>query len=156
MAKIKIEEIEVGMSRSYSQTITDADIKTFAGFSGDNNPIHVNDVYAERSRFKRRIAHGMLSASFLSALFGKELPGEGSVYMNQSLKFENPVYVNDTVTATITVTEVDIERRRVYFDTDVFTRCPTDPYTAWDLHPKAGPGQQIAISGKAEIYVLKD
>ncbi|MEI4975145.1 MaoC family dehydratase [Aeromonas caviae] len=131
----KIEEIEAGMTASYSQTITDADIKDFAGISGDKNPVHMDEVYAKESRFERRIAHGMLSSSFFSALFGTQLPGRGCVYVGQNLKFRKPVYIGDTVTATIEVTSVDLERRRVFFD----TYCKV--------------GKSKVITGTAEIYI---
>lgn len=131
----KIEEIAIGMSASYSQTITDADIKEFSGISGDKNPVHMDEVYAKESRFERRIAHGMLSSSFFSALFGTQLPGCGCVYVSQELKFRKPVYIGDTVTATVEVTSVDPKRRRVFFD----TYCKVD--------------KSKVITGKAEIYI---
>lgn len=87
MAKVDFDEIEIGMVRSYSQTITDSDVKAFAGISGDNNPMHMSDEFSEKSPFKKRIVHGLISTSFFSALFGKELPGEGCVYVSQNLKF---------------------------------------------------------------------
>ena len=112
-----IDEILVGMSASYSQTITDSDVKQFAGISGDNNPVHMDEVYAENSRYKKRIAHGLLSASFFSSLFGTRLPGKGCVYVSQNLNFKKPVYLGDTVTATVTVTEINTEKKRVFFET---------------------------------------
>lgn len=112
-----IDRLEVGMMESYEQTITDADLKTFAGLSGDNNPVHMSDEYAEKSRFKKRIAHGLLSASFFSALFGTKLPGYGCVYVSQSLNFRRPVYLGDTVKATIEIYRIDKEKSRVYFIT---------------------------------------
>jgi 3-hydroxybutyryl-CoA dehydratase len=130
-----IEEVEIGMSASYSQTITDADIKSFAGFSGDNNPVHMSDEYAAQSKFGKRIAHGLLSSSFFSALFGTRLPGPGCVYVSQSLNFKRPVYLGDTVCAKITVTEIDIAKRRVFFDT---------------ICSVSG---KIVISGNAELYI---
>lgn len=130
-----IHEIEVGMSASYSQTISEADVKQFAGFSGDRNPVHLDEIYAENSRFKKRIAHGMISSSFFSALFGTKLPGEGCVYVSQSLRFRKPVYIDDTVVATVVVSEIDINKRRVYFD----TYCKV--------------GKQKVITGQAEIYI---
>lgn len=114
---IPFEEIKVGMFVTYSQTITDADVKAFAGISGDHNPVHVDDVYAEGSRFKKRIAHGLISGSFFSGLFGTKLPGPGCVYVAQSYNFKRPVYLNDTVTAIVTVTSIDSVKRRVLFDT---------------------------------------
>jgi len=114
---LKINEIEPGMSESYSQTITDSDIKAFSGVSGDKNPIHMDDEYAEKSRFKKRIAHGLMSASYFSSIFGTKLPGPGCVYVSQTLNFVRPVYIGDTVRVTVTVTAVDLERRRVIFET---------------------------------------
>lgn len=112
-----LDMLEVGMSASYSQTITDYDIRAFAGLSGDRNPVHLDDNYAAESRFKQRIAHGMISSSFFSALFGTKLPGEGCVYVSQELNFRRPVYIGDTVTAVVEITAIDTEKRKVYFDT---------------------------------------
>ena len=114
---MKISNIEIGMTESYSQTITDEDIKMYAGVSGDINPVHMSDEYAKQSRFKNRIAHGLLSAGFFSALFGTRLPGAGCVYVSQNLEFKRPVYLGDRVTATITVTKVDQKNKKVYFRT---------------------------------------
>ena len=116
--KIPLEEIEIGMNVSYSQTITDSDIKQFSGVSGDRNPIHLDEKYAKKSRFKKRIAHGMMSASYFSALFGTKIPGEGCVYTYQSLNFKKPIYIGDTVTASVIVINIDIEKRRVKFKTE--------------------------------------
>lgn len=135
---LPIEEIQTGMEVSYAQTITDADVKAFAGISGDNNPVHMSEEYAEKSRFKKRIAHGLMSASFFSALFGTKLPGPGCVYVSQSLQFKRPVYIGDTVTATVSVTSVDLEKRRVYFQTVCKVRNKT------------------VIDGEAELYVPKN
>ncbi|MGL5523219.1 MaoC family dehydratase [Aeromonas veronii] len=131
----KLDDIKVGMSASYSQTITDADIKAFADISGDKNPVHIDETYAKESRFEKRIAHGMLSSSFFSALFGTKLPGYGCIYVGQNLKFRKPVYIGDIVTATIEVTLVDIKKRRVYFN----TYCKV--------------GKSKVITGTAEIYI---
>lgn len=114
---MKIEEITLGMSFSYSQTVTDADIKAFAGVSGDRNPVHMDEEYAGNSRFKKRIAHGLMSASYFSAIFGTKFPGPGCVYVSQSLNFLRPVYMDDTVNAIATVKAVDFNKRRVFFDT---------------------------------------
>lgn len=130
-----IGDIKVGMTESYSQTITDADIKQFAGLSGDRNPVHLDEEYAQNSRFKRRIAHGMISSSFFSAIFGTKLPGEGCVYVAQSLTFRKPIYIGDTVTATVEVESIDSVKRRVYFK----TYCTV--------------GRQKVIIGEAEIYI---
>jgi 3-hydroxybutyryl-CoA dehydratase len=115
--KIPLEEIEIGMSVSYSQTITDADVKAFAGISGDRNPIHLDEEYAENSRYKKRIAHGLMTVSYFSALFGTKIPGEGCVYVSQSLNFKRPVYLGDTVTAIVEVTSIDVLKKRVFFKT---------------------------------------
>ncbi len=112
-----IDEICVSMSASYSQTITDADIKSYAGISGDNNPVHMSEEYAAESRFGKRIAHGFISASFFSALFGTRIPGPGCVYVSQSLNFKRPVYIGDTVTASVIVTNIDKDKKRVFFNT---------------------------------------
>lgn len=112
-----IEEIAIGMTASYTQTITDADVKAFAGVSGDHNPVHLSEEYAQNSRFKDRIAHGLLTASFFSAIFGTKLPGEGCVYAGQNLQFKRPVYLGDTVIAKVTVTAVDVSKKRVTFET---------------------------------------
>ncbi|MDX9900842.1 MAG: GNAT family N-acetyltransferase [Aliarcobacter sp.] len=133
--KISLEEIELGMSVSYSQTITDADIKAFAGISGDRNPVHLDGNYAKNSKFKNRIAHGMMTASYFSALFGTKIPGEGCVYTHQSLNFKRPVYIDDTVEVIVTVTAVDLEKRRVKFK----TVCKVD--------------NKIVTDGDAELYV---
>jgi len=115
--KIPLEEIEIGMKVSYSQTITDADVKAFSGISGDRNPVHLDEQYAEKSRYKKRIAHGLMTASYFSALFGTKIPGEGCVYVSQSLNFKRPVYIGDTVVATVEVISVDLAKKRVFFRT---------------------------------------
>jgi len=84
--RYRIEDIKIGMEASYSKTITDADVNAFSSLSGDTNPIHLSDEYANLSRYKKRIAHGLLSASYFSALFGTKIPGEGCVYVSQSLQ----------------------------------------------------------------------
>lgn len=135
IASVPINEIEVGMKASYSQTITDADIKAFAGISGDHNPVHVDSEYAAGSRFGKRIAHGLMSAGFFSAIFGMRIPGPGCVYVSQNLNFLRPVYIDDTVTAEVVVTRVDREKRRVFFDTTCRIK-----------------GKKV-ITGSAEIFI---
>lgn len=135
LSSIPIEQIHVGMKVSYSQTITDADIKAYAGLSGDHNPVHVNQEYAEQSRFGKRIAHGLMSVGFFSALFGMRLPGPGCVYVSQNIQFKRPVYMDDTVTAVAEVTAVDITKKRVFFSTTCFVK------------------NKIVISGDAEIFI---
>ena len=112
---IPFEKIEVGMSANYFQTIKDIDIKKFAAVSNDYNPVHLDDDYALKSRFKKRIAHGLISGSFFSALFGTKIPVPGSVYVQQTFNFKKSVYLGDTVIAT--VTSIDKIKRRVFFET---------------------------------------
>lgn len=114
---LTIEEIEVGMRATYSHTVTDADVKSYAGLSGDNNPVHMSDEYAANSRFGARIAHGLYSVGFFSALFGTRLPGPGCVYVAQSIRFKLPVFLGDTVVAEVIVSSIDTTKRRVFFNT---------------------------------------
>jgi 3-hydroxybutyryl-CoA dehydratase len=112
-----IEDLSVGMSATFSKTITEADIVLFAGVSGDTNAIHINEEYAATTAFKGRIAHGFLSASVISAAVANRLPGPGAIYMDQHLKFLAPVRPGDTVHATVKVREVVVERGRVVLET---------------------------------------
>ena len=108
-----IEELRVGDAAEMAKTVTESDIALFAGVTGDFNPVHVDAVAAERSMFNGRIAHGMLSAGFISAVLGMRLPGPGSVYLSQTLRFTKPVRIGDTVTARVEVVEVIAAKRRV-------------------------------------------
>lgn len=110
-----LEEIEVGMSAVYSKTITDADILLFSGVSGDTNPLHLDHDFAAQTRFKSRIAHGMLSASLLSTIFGTKLPGPGCIYLSQNLRFTAPVRSGDTVLAQASVTSIEFDKGKVHF-----------------------------------------
>ncbi len=112
-----LEDLSVGMTGIFAKTVTEADIVMFAGVSGDTNPVHINQEFAEGSMFKGRIAHGMLSASFISTVVGTRLPGPGCIYINQSLRFRAPVKAGDTVVARATVKEILPERRRVVLTT---------------------------------------
>lgn len=114
-----IDTIQIGDSASFTKTITEADITLFAGYSGDFNPAHINAVEAEKGMFHGRIAHGMLSAGFISAVLGMQLPGPGTIYMGQELRFVKPVYIGDTVTATATVVERIPEKNRLKLETIV-------------------------------------
>ena len=113
---IVIEEMEIGMSRHVEKTITDRDIELFAEISTDRNPVHLDDDYARDTIFEGRIAHGMLTAGLISAVIGEQLPGHGSVYLGQSLKFKAPVRPGDRIRAEVTVREIDYARRRVTLD----------------------------------------
>jgi 3-hydroxybutyryl-CoA dehydratase len=118
MATVFFEDIQIGQSASYAKTITEADILQFAGVSGDDNPVHINQEYAETTRFGGRIAHGMLTASLISTVVGTKLPGEGAVYVSQSTQFKAPVRIGDTVTAIATVSALDPIKKRVSFATE--------------------------------------
>ena len=112
-----IDELEIGQSESFTKTVTEADCYNYVGVSGDFNPAHINEAYAEKTFFKSRIAHGMLSAGFISAVLGTKLPGPGTIYMSQDLKFLKPVYFGDTITAECTVDEIIKEKNRVVLKT---------------------------------------
>ena len=113
----EFKELRVGMSTTFAKTITEADIVLFAAVSGDNNAIHINEEFAATTIFKGRIAHGMLSASVISAAIANKLPGPGAIYMSQNLRFRAPVRAGDTVRATVTVKELIPEKHRVLLDT---------------------------------------
>ena len=103
--------LKVGDSASRTKTISDEDVRDFARVSGDNNPVHLDEAYAAGTRFGRRIAHGMLTASLISAVLGNDLPGHGAIYLSQQVSFKAPVFVGDTVTATVEVTAYREDRR---------------------------------------------
>ena len=104
------------MSASLTKTVSEADVVLFAGVSTDTNPIHLDEEYARSTQFGGRIAQGMLSAAFISAVLANKLPGPGCVYLAQTLKFKAPVRIGDTVRATVTVREVNVARRRCVLD----------------------------------------
>ncbi len=112
-----IEDLQVGMTATFAKTITEADIVLFAGVSGDNNAIHTNEEFARTTIFGGRIAHGFLSASVISAAVANRLPGPGTVYLSQSLKFRAPVKPGVTVHATVTVKSLNPEKARAELDT---------------------------------------
>ncbi|WP_300453384.1 MaoC family dehydratase [Accumulibacter sp.] len=112
-----IEDLSVGMSAEIAKTITDADIVLFAGVSTDVNAVHMDEDFAKTTMFGGRIAHGMLSASLISAVLGNRLPGPGTIYLSQSLRFRAPVRPGDTVHARVTVKEVVADKCRVMVDT---------------------------------------
>jgi 3-hydroxybutyryl-CoA dehydratase len=112
---LAFEDLVVGMSASLQRTVTAAAIEAFAEISGDNNPVHLDADYAAHSPFKSRIAHGILTASYISAVFGRELPGPGSIYVSQTLNFRAPVRIGDVVTARVVVNDLIADKRRVVF-----------------------------------------
>lgn len=112
-----VDQLQPGMTASIAKTVTETDIILFAGISTDINPAHLDEEYAKNTMFGGRIAHGMLSAGFISAVLANHLPGPGTIYMSQSLKFKAPVRPGDTVRATVTVKEVNVAKNRVTLDT---------------------------------------
>ena len=112
-----LEDLSVGMSARYARTVTEADLVLFAGISGDSNPVHMDATYAAKTRFKGRIVHGMLSASFLSTVIGSKLPGPGTIYLKQNLNFRAPVRIGDTVEASVTIADIVREKARIVLQT---------------------------------------
>ncbi len=111
-----IGEIHVGDTAFFSKTISETDIYQFAAVTGDFNPAHVNEAYAEGTFFKQRIAHGMLTVSLVSNILGTQLPGPGTIFVSESVSFKKPVYIQDTIEASVTVVDIDLERNRVTFE----------------------------------------
>jgi len=108
-----IEDLSVGEFATVSKTITETDIYLFAGITGDFNPAHVDEEYAKTTVFKRRIAHGMLTAGLISHVLGMKLPGPGAVYLKQEVRFLAPVFVGDTITARAEIIEIVSDKKRV-------------------------------------------
>ena len=133
----------VGQRASFSKTITETDVYGFAGITGDFNPLHVNAVEAEAGRFGERIAHGMLSASIISTVIATRLPGPGTIYMGQEVRFLNPVRFGDTITATVVIEEL-LDRGRVRLHTFVENQkgeTVVDGYARVKLPRKEGEGE---------------
>jgi 3-hydroxybutyryl-CoA dehydratase len=129
------EDLSVGMTAHFGKTITDADILLFAGVSGDTNPSHINEEFARTTRMKTRVAHGMLSASLISAIFGCELPGPGCLYVSQTVNFRSPVKPGDTVNARVSLRRLDAKRNFAEFE----TICEV--------------GDEVVVDGSALIWV---
>jgi 3-hydroxybutyryl-CoA dehydratase len=129
------EDLATDMSAAVSKLITERDVEAFAAVSTDTNPIHPSDEFAAGRGFKRRIAHGLLTASLISAALGAKLPGPGAIYVSQNLKFTAPVYLGDVVTATVTLATLDGLRRHARFDCVCCV------------------GQKMVLSGDAVLYV---
>ncbi|MCM3454585.1 MaoC family dehydratase [Heyndrickxia oleronia] len=117
-----VNSYHIGQQASCSKTITETDFILFAGVSGDFNPIHIDAEYAKQTRFKQRIAHGLLTSSLLSQLLGVHLPGKGAVYVEQTIQFKAPVFIGDTITAQGTVQEIDEKRRILTLLTQCFNQ----------------------------------
>ena len=122
MKELAYDDIKVGDSDSVSKTITEGDIVTYAGITGDFNPVHINAEFAGKSMFKERIAHGMLVSGFISAVIGYHLPGPNTIYLSQEVSFKLPVKIGDTVTAEVTVTEKRDDKRIIKLKTTVINQ----------------------------------
>jgi 3-hydroxybutyryl-CoA dehydratase len=112
-----INELKIGDSAKMTKTVAECDVYMFAGITGDFNPAHINEVAASKTQFKGRIAHGMISAGFISAVIGMKLPGPGTIYLGQELHFLKPVHIGDTITAECTISKIIQEKNRVEIET---------------------------------------
>jgi 3-hydroxybutyryl-CoA dehydratase len=130
-----LEDLSVGQSAMFGKTVTEADIMAFAGVSGDTNPIHLHEAFAKTTRFGQRIAHGMLSGSFISTVIGTKLPGPGAIYVSQTMNFMAPVLIGDTITAVATISAIDATKRRVTLKTQCLN------------------GDKVVIDGEAVVLV---
>ena len=115
-----IEDLRLNQTEEIEKKITDKDIDDFAKLTGDNNPVHTNSDFAKKTIFKQKVAHGFLSASFISTLIATKLPGPGSIYLSQNLKFLAPVFIDDLVRVIVTVQEIDHEKKKVRLQTECF------------------------------------
>ena len=122
MTSYTMNKLQLGQSASFTKTITETDVRLFAQLSGDSNPVHLDESFAKDTIFKSRIAHGMLCGSLISTVLGMYLPGPGSIYLKQELKFMAPVYFGDTLTATCSVKEKIVEKNRVILDCKVINQ----------------------------------
>ncbi|MDD4356381.1 MAG: MaoC family dehydratase [Smithellaceae bacterium] len=112
-----IDQLQVGNAAEFAKTVSETDIYLYAGITGDFNPAHVNEEYAKNTFFKTRIAHGMLTAGFISAIIANQLPGPGTIYLKQELSFLAPVHIGDTITARVEIIELNTEKNRVRLKT---------------------------------------
>ncbi len=112
-----LEDLSLGQSAAMTRIVTEADLVAFAAVTGDDNPVHLDEAYAAATPFKGRIAHGMLSAGYISAVIGTQLPGPGSIYVSQALRFRRPVRIGDEVITRVEITAIDQERARVSLNT---------------------------------------
>ena len=115
-----IEELRLNQTEEFEKKITEKDINEFAKLSGDDNPVHTNSDFAKKTIFKQKVAHGFLSASLISTLIATKLPGPGSIYLSQNLKFLAPVFIDDLVRVIVTVQEIDHEKKKVRLQTECF------------------------------------
>lgn len=131
----RFEDLKKGMSAVESRTITETDLRNFSGVSGDINPMHLNEEFAQKTMFKGCIVHGMLTASLISAVIGNRLPGPGCIYISQSLKFKAPVRVGDTAYAKAVIIDLIPEKKRVILDTKCYV------------------GETIVLEGEAHVFI---
>jgi acyl dehydratase len=117
LTNFTFDELTVGQTATYTRTVTDRDVQLFAAVSGDVNPVHLDAAFAATTQFKERIAHGMYTAGLISAAIAMELPGPGSIYLGQNLRFERPVKIGDTITVELKVTEKLAEKKFVQLET---------------------------------------
>lgn len=133
-----IRKLKIGDSAHLSKEVTEKDLQCFAEATGDFNPLHFNQAYAEKTPFKGRVAHGILSVGFISGVFANILPGPGTVYMSQEVRFLAPVRIGDTITATVEVLEINLEKNRVKFKTVCTNQNAKEVVTgsAWVMPPQ--------------------
>lgn len=134
---IAFENFKIGMTYSYSRVVADTDVIYFSNITGDRNPLHLDENYAEESIFGKRVAHGMLCGSFFSTIFGSKFPGEGCVYLEQNLSFLKPIFLNDQVNAKVELVDIDKEKQILVFKT------------------KCEVGDKVVIEGSAKILIPK-
>lgn len=135
MKEACLEDLEVGQSFATTNVVSDGDVVKFSEVTGDVNPIHLDETYAKNSVFGERIAHGMISAGYISAIFGTNFPGPGSIYLSQSLKFRAPVKIGDTVETTVTITDLNERRKRVTLNCECWV------------------GDTVVLTGEAQLMV---
>ncbi len=138
MTIFRYSDLKIGQTAEYKRTITEEDIEKFADVSGDHNPIHLDEIYATKTFFKGRIAHGMLSVSFISTVLAQELPGPGSIYLKQEIDFRKPVRIGDTITARVEIIYKDDEKERITLRT-----------TCVNQH------DELVVDGKAVVLPMK-
>ena len=119
---MNVDNFKVGQSGRFSKTLTQSDVYSFAGIVGDFNPVHINEIEAKNSIFKKQVVHGMLTASLISTVIGTIMPGPGSIYLGQNLKFVKPVFFGDTITAVVTVMAIDNEKGILELKTEEYNQ----------------------------------
>jgi 3-hydroxybutyryl-CoA dehydratase len=138
MKGLTIDMLSLNQSETFRKTISESDVYLFAGITGDTNPAHIDEVYANSTRFGKRIAHGLLVSSFISTVLGTKLPGPGTIYISQSLNFKAPVYIGDTIEAKVTVKEIIKEKNRVILLTEIHNQ-----------------NQELVVTGEAMVLAPK-